>query len=235
MFVLFLTSSAKGQDFLPETPQFNTFKIIHEQEQGTAFLIHHKGVNYYVTARHLFGAKVNKEQVVIDIQNNLKTKRIEGILLLHDNPEIDIAVIKPTNKETYKDAISLETIKVSLGDRGFFLGFPMGIHSIDLGGINNGFPIPLVKSAGLSGVQSINGVYRILLDGHNNPGFSGGPILFKNRFALSDTKYYLTGVITAYINQTDSIETPAGKIGYNGNSGIIVAFGAKHIFEIIGE
>ena len=58
----------------------------------------------------------------------------------------------------------------------------------------------------------MNDIYVLLLDGHNNPGFSGGPVLFKDRLKSGDNKYHLIGVISAYVNQKKRNEYPIWKI-----------------------
>lgn len=56
----------------------------------------------------------------------------------------------------------------------FFLGYPFGL-SFDIGAAGWGHPLPLVKRATLSAFKLDEGL--LLLDGHNNPGFSGGPVV----------------------------------------------------------
>ena len=57
----------------------------------------------------------------------------------------------------------------------YFLGFPYDLTN-DGGTINRNFPIPLIKKGILSAIQ-VGEVKTLLLDGHNNPGFSGGPVV----------------------------------------------------------
>lgn len=54
-----------------------------------------------------------------------------------------------------------------------FLGFPLG----NLGTVFLGIKFPLVKKAVVSGWVKHNGIELLLLDGHNNLGFSGGPVV----------------------------------------------------------
>jgi hypothetical protein len=46
------------------------------------------------------------------------------------------------------------------------------------------FSVPLIKKAIISATVHEHGATVLLLDGHNNPGFSGGPIVYRdlNRF-----------------------------------------------------
>ena len=58
----------------------------------------------------------------------------------------------------------------------YFLGFPYGLHG-DMSALSNDLPFPFVKK-GIISLFHNDGVNRIYLDGHNNPGFSGGPVVF---------------------------------------------------------
>ena len=60
-----------------------------------------------------------------------------------------------------------------LGQSSLMVGFPSGLPYAHYE-INNGFPIPFIKSATLSGSNFANDTVVHYWDGHNNPGFSGG-------------------------------------------------------------
>jgi hypothetical protein len=109
------------------------------------------------------------------------------------------------------------------------LGFPFGLNTKD----NSGFPYPLIKKATFSGSAIENGIHIMLLDGHNNPGFSGGPVIFIDRYTTSKNKWFISGVISAYVNQKNQMITPFGTMNYDENAGVIIVIGAKHIISII--
>ena len=119
-------------------------------------------------------------------------------------------MIKPEWLDYVESAISLKDITALLGDEGFFMGFPYGLSTSDRGNTNAGFPLPLLKKAVFSGNSLMNDIYVLLLDGHNNPGFSGGPVLFKDRLKSGDNKYHLIGVISAYVNQKNEMTVILG-------------------------
>src|SRR5690606_9911509 len=106
------------------------------------------------------------------------------------------------------------------GDNGIFLGYPYGFRTNDKSNLNLGFPFPLIKRANFSGLTTENDVVTLWLDGHNNPGFSGGPIFFKRRVDPTDQNWYLAGVISAYISQLNKLITPLGELQYAENSGL---------------
>lgn len=222
-----------GQDYLSSRELANTFKIKFDKHSGTTFLIDFNNENYYVTARHLFPKQKANDTVEIELVHNSISKTIKGILLFHKKAQIDIAVIKPINKAPLIKAFSLENRPMTIGDNGFFLGYPLDLHTIGANDINNGFPLALVKRANLSGTRVMDDIVVHLLDGHNNPGFSGGPIVFKDRTKPSDHIWYLAGVVVAYYNQNKQTNFGSSILNYDENSGIIVSYGTRHIIEIV--
>lgn len=189
---------------------------------------------YLITAKHVLGDVKNKQLIDFSIIHTKTVYNLKGSVLLHSNQAIDIALI---SFDDSAKGIPLEPEHPTFGDQGFFLGFPLGLKTFSDRdtGFGRGFPIPLIKKCTFSGVISEDGVTTYFLDGHNNPGFSGGPVLFKNRNKLGDTDFHLLGVISAYINQRNQVVTPSGTVDYAENSGIIIVYAASHISEILTQ
>ncbi|MCF6348335.1 MAG: serine protease [Flavobacteriaceae bacterium] len=160
-------------------------------------------------------------------------KDFSGTVLLHTNSKIDIALIKSDIKIT-PNHFELSDNGSLLGEDGYFLGFPFGLK-MDNTSLNSGFPLPFVKKASISAIIDKDGISLQFLDGHNNPGFSGGPVVFKNRTGKSNYKWTIIGVISSYLNDSKELATPTGKIMYKENSGIILSYGSKHILEILEQ
>ena len=80
------------------------------------------------------------------------------------------------------------------GQDAYFLGFPYGLKS-EYEDFNNNFPVPFVKKAIVSSLDTDKDCNRqiIFLDGHNNPGFSGGPVVFTE---LRKNVYKVVSVIS---------------------------------------
>ena len=219
-------------DFLPVNYIQKTFQFVYNDEQATSFLIEYKKENYFVTAKHIF--KKNEETAIFKIKQNnglFNGVYLSGKVYYDKNPNVDIAVIKP-NSFKYIAALSVDTSTIIMGDSGYFLGFPYGLSSSDKKLINDGFPIPLVKKAVFSGSYSFNGLLTIYLDGHNNPGFSGGPIIFKDR-REPNSNFHIIGVISGYYPQSNKLKSINGDVEYFENSGIILGVGSKHIIDIL--
>ncbi len=231
LFIVILPIYGYGQDFFGMSTYSRIYNINYEKSSGTTFLIEKDSSNYFVTAKHLFKTKKYGDIVTVRIYQDNEWKYLTGKLLFHKNPNIDIALIEPDDWK-FVDGISLDSPMPIPGDEGFFFGFPFGIRDTLNRKINYGFPLPLVKKAVLSGSLG-SGI--ILLDGHNNPGFSGGPVYFKNRLERDDYKWYLQGVISSYVNDSKLITIGDETIKFNENSGIIIAYTTQKIIEILAE
>jgi hypothetical protein len=118
-----------------------------------------------------------------------------------------------------------------IGQDAYFLGFPFGLYT-EIGEINNHFPIPIVKKAIFSG--KLGGVDSevILLDGINNSGFSGGPVVYRSP---KDNLFRIAAVVSAW-NAHEAPVYLEKKTLYHvhENTGIIISYGIKHELDIIG-
>ena len=111
-----------------------------------------------------------------------------------------------------------------------FLGFPYGMGS-EMGDLNRDFPIPLVKQGIMSGVDPEK---NLLLDGHNNPGFSGGPVVCQSE---QGNNLAVIGIISGYHNEPKSIYLEENKtpLQYYDNTGIVIAVPISHVLDLIGQ
>ena len=89
-----------------------------------------------------------------------------------------------------------------------------------------------IKKATYSGFYyTAEKVAMILLDGNNNPGFSGSPVIF---YDYSDNKYKITAIIAGYYFQENKIiGDSANKLTYPENSGIIQCYAIEDAIEIL--
>jgi hypothetical protein len=121
---------------------------------------------------------------------------------------------------------------LALGEDLYFLGFPYGIV-MDFAQLNNGYPLPLCKRACVSALGgTMPNFPDMLLDGHNNPGFSGGPVIYSRS---GPTGFMVAGVITAFMAMREPVHaqgTPT-PFTYNYNTGIIHAYSIEHAVNMI--
>lgn len=113
----------------------------------------------------------------------------------------------------------------------YFLGFPFGRY-VDVGEMHNRFPLPFIKRAVVSAlnVGKENPVY---LDGHNNRGFSGGPVAFQH-FKTKEWRVGLT--MSAYATTEEPLLTtkgPSPTFKVEQNTGLIVAHHARCATDVI--
>jgi len=112
----------------------------------------------------------------------------------------------------------LEHKGLAWGQDVFFLGYPSG----DMWG-----SVAFIKKAIVSAEEGI----EIFLDGHNNGGFSGGPIIYQDQTS-GDMK--IAGVITNYLIETILVEHTDHKI-LNANVGIVVGHSINEAVKLIRE
>jgi hypothetical protein len=131
---------------------------------------------------------------------------------------------------------------LTLGQQVYFLGYPYGLSTAGSAPLPPGFgEIPFVKSGIISAIDSRNpGATILYLDGQNNPGFSGGPIVF---WHAESAMFRVAGVVGGYRNEAlpvlkrKDLSKPQAS-AYNdlytrANSGIVVGYDIGHIVAAI--
>ena len=211
-----------------------TFRIKNiKEETGTCFTIDVDNRQYIVTARHIVEGLVG--QSIVSIRYEEEWKGLQVTLVGHGKGAVDISVLAA---EHWK-SVTLPLPPISgeapmfLGQDVYFLGFPHGLES-NVGALNSNFPLPLVKKGIVSRVPSSQ--ETMLLDGHNNPGFSGGPVVFRPPQRGND--FCVAGVVSGYRFTVEPVYENQGKeqIGYyESNTGIILAYNINHALELIRQ
>lgn len=201
------------------------FRIRYGASEGTGFAIDVDGREYLVTAKHEVAGMSGEDR--IDVFSNGMWREFPVTLVGHADGEVDVSVIAG-NRTLAPLSLPLEPTRDGLtyGQDVYFLGFPYGfLGSYMLG--DNGFPLPFVKRATLSLFDG----RMLFLDGHNNPGFSGGPVVFTAR---GDNAFRVAAVISGYRAIAEPVYEGGLETGltYNHNTGIIVTHGIDSAVEI---
>lgn len=206
------------------------FHLKYGQGTGTCFAIDFDGRQYLVTAKHVISGLNDYDPV--EIYFNGSWEKI-GVRLVGHHPTADISVFCiDTLLAQYKMEPSSNGI--TYGQDTFFLGFPYRLQDENSSQINRNFPIPLVKKATLSCITRDNTGCYFLLDGINNPGFSGGPVVFTEpnnrdfKVAAVISGYRFAEEPTYHQNQ----ETP---ISVRANTGIIIAYDIGNAIDLIKQ
>ena len=233
ILILILANSLNAQNMITRNILQDVFHIKFKGKTGTSFLVSIENKGYLVTAKHLFHDTLKSNSpVVIEISQNNNWIKINSNLLIHENKSIDIAVLDIHSNNIKELNFDIGNKNYFLSQECFFLGYPFGLRMEDTNRNNRGFPVPFVKKGIISSfITDTLGTTRIFLDGHNNSGFSGGPVVIINND--NKQKMRIIGVVSAYLNEKKTIKTPIGDFVNNENSGIVLAYSFDHVFEII--
>ena len=204
-------------------------RVVCGTSSGTGFVLDHKRDQYVVTARHVVESNAPVEVL-------LRGKPVSVMLtaLAPSLSDADVAVFR-LNRPITPPGLPLAADMAGMvyGQDAYFLGFPLGM-TFDL---EDGY-FPLVKRCTISGMnQKHQGRKILLLDGWNNPGFSGAPVVFRPPTAAgAGEPMRVAGIVTAYAQQAESV-TIGGCIVAEAqvllNSGIIIAEQITRATEII--
>jgi len=199
---------------------------------GTCFTLDFEGRQYLVTAKHVVKGISGSDRIEVFYANDWHTLAVT--LVGEARNEADITVL--TTDLQLSPAHPLPP--VSLGDfflsqDVYFVGFPYGLFT-EVGDTNRNFPLPFVKKGIVSSwFTDEHGVKQFFLDGHNNPGFSGGPVVLPRFGTYEDFK--VMAVVSAYRFENLPIyagDTPTA-LAYRHNTGIVVAYDIKHATDVI--
>ena len=225
-----------------------TFNLYGDKLTGTCFMVTKNENQYFVTAAHLFESSHRSgDEVAIQmvVQNVLQPYHAR--IYFHSDRKVDVAVLKLSEQITqyaeipdelmYKDTIqkifqgngiSTDSLWVAIGMEVYFLGFPLG----NLGTEVFGMKVPLLKQAIISGWVNHNGIDLLLLDGHNNLGFSGGPVI---AFDQDSKQMRMIAVISGYLPEPVNFRQKNDLVSVEENSGIIVCYYGRYVADIFKQ
>ena len=235
LLLVALLAGAQAQDGVPIEMLDRTLLIRHDDIVGTAFEIerHHK--KYLVTARHVV-AGLPETNAALQVMRYDKWTDYRTIrTLFPKSPSVDIAVFETgeaADTPYYVAPADKGIGGATFGQNVWFLGFPYGIGT-HIPSASGGVFYPFIKHGILSAIDSSDPNANItFIDGHNNPGFSGGPVLYVD---LSDHKYKILAVVSSY--RFEATQTAIdGKIVDSpllANSGIIQSYSIRYALDAI--
>lgn len=213
-----------------------TYRVQVHGSVGTMFALEVGSQQYLITARHV--VKGLNGVCEIEWEDGWQAMPVE--LVGHGDGPIDISVLSTQHhlpESLYPKWKSPEIDSdLKLGQDVRFYGFPFG-WSTTRGGRT--VPIPLVKAgivSGFFGQTSFGPRSSFLVDGHNNPGFSGGPLV-----SIRDGQYRVAGVVSGYLPYDEDVVASASdeattQLGFvKQNSGIMLAWNIQHAVDIIAD
>ena len=213
----------------------------YQNISGTCFTIDVDGKQYLITAQHVIKGISTAARIHI-YQDGWKPFDVTLVGKCGDDNDlteignfgesIDIAVLA-LEHPLFQQTFPLEPTPtgVCYGQDAYFLGFPSYLnYKLRM---DNGFPIPFVRKAVISYmVPNDNelGLKRFYLDGHNNPGFSGGPVIFRDVNNPLDFEYRVAAVISGFVRSDEPVyeefdgkQRTVHKTSWQYNTGIVVA------------
>lgn len=204
------------------------FRLRYGDSVGTAFTLDVDGREYLVTARHVVSKMPNGEDVTVALFGNRQWVPLSARLVGHSAGDIDISVLALPDRLTPPNLpIEVNAAGVFYGQEVFFLGFPYDFLG-DFAFTERGYPLAFVKRATLSCMAR----ELYYLDGHNNPGFSGGPVVYGEPPSWPTR---VAGVISGYMSAPEPIFEGDASTGltYRYNTGIVVAYKIDHALALI--
>jgi S1-C subfamily serine protease len=196
--------------------------------QGSAFTVERSDRQYLITARHMVRG-LPAQNASIEISVHGAWKKFDGDVVLPREEDVDIAAFTLSQDLTHR--IDMELGKsITLGESGFFFGYPHGWHTDFEGGY-----VAFVKRLSLSGLSHPVGHSPFwYLDGFNNPGFSGGPVAF---YDYIKGHWAIVAVISGFQPEAAKKRVGAAYVDTETivNSGVIVAYPIEPILDALDK
>lgn len=224
-----------AQDAVPTEILQRTLFIKVGDEGGTAFKVDRNGKLYLVTARHMVaGLPISGATIQIWQSDKwVDYKTVKTLFPVSD--DVDIAVLETDEKVSQPFQIQMAPRNsggVTFGQQVWFLGYPYGLGSHLIGPQQGSWAeFPFIKRGTMSAIDSSNPNAIVLyIDGFNNPGFSGGPIVY---WDFSGRVYEVLGVVKGYREDTAKVMVNGKRVdtAILVNSGILVGYSILHAID----
>ncbi|MCA0393175.1 MAG: serine protease [Proteobacteria bacterium] len=204
-----------------------TFCIAHNESTGTGFTIDVESRQYLVTARHVIDGLTPESS--LGVMRNGAWQSVDVGDVWHSPSGADLALLSLKNQlsPSHEVLVVGDSASYFLSQQIYFLGFPYGLHT-EAAQINDGYPVPFVKTGIVASFSSLSGGSQLFYcDGHNNPGFSGGPIVTVS----PRQQVTVIGVISGYRFNEEPVLLNGVDTGlnYRSNTGLVIGYGSKEL------
>lgn len=205
------------------------FQIFHNEKLATAYTIEKGDRQYLVSASHTFDGSPDVTSLLIYRRDNWVRVPVT-VVFNADSRSADTIVFLLDEDISPRHPMSLNPAGLIIGTWAYFLGYPRGMRTSDRG-INRGYPLPFVKAALVSATDfERHGFNTLFLDGHNNKGFSGGPVVWAPPNKPSDVR--IVGTISGYVVEHPIHGTTKEELSqHETNAGIIEAYWVRDLLE----
>ena len=224
---------------IPTNVLTSTFHIRWKNSTGTAFALDYIGRHYLVTAKHVVEGIASGD--VIQIRQSQKWRDVTIDLVGIGADHVDVAVLSYPTLLGQTHSLESSAEGRGLGQQVYFAGFPFGWQWEAFPFLVESPPTPFVKSGVLSGAFQNHDL--LVIDGHGNAGFSGGPVVLNPR-DQDPSVFRVAGVVSfcptptlePIVNENcDPILDHNNKpIGYiQENPGFLVATSIRFVTDLI--
>lgn len=178
----------------------NTFNRVKKIAVGpataTAFTMEVDGRQYLVTAKHVIAALKGDEGSIEIFSAPGKSLKLKVKILRCADP-VDIAVLVPDHQLTVAFPLSPVEGSIVFSQDVFFIGFPYGDDALST--VMEETAVGFVRKATFSAQERRDGWILYYLDGINNAGFSGSPVVFQD-YSKPGNPWEIMAVVSGYRN-----------------------------------
>lgn len=241
LLALYIASSLAQAQVPTSNVIYRVLRIKTPAATGSAFTIEVDDKQYLITARHLLKGFGSEGDIDLWIEGRWSRTRARAIYPAKEI--VDIAALDLGRPVTVTFPLEPSAGGLTLGQQVYFLGYPYGLGTPGSSvTAPPGFgEIPFLKSGIISAMDGRDPEAGLLyIDGHNNQGFSGGPIVF---WHSESRRFRVAGVVRGYRNEAlpvlkkknlDDPGAPAHNDLYTrANSGIVIGYDIRHIVDAI--
>ena len=216
----------------PTTNVLGRTFFIKNAQYGSGVVVDYKGNLYLLTASHLLTDPYDGQ---LKMEVAQKWGDFFSHRLIARSKTTDVAILELkyhglVHNVFSKIPLPLKSDGVCMGQHVHFLGFPLKMAEYVKYNSFENRPYPITKGAILSLIS--NG--ELILDGMNNVGFSGGPIVFYH-----DGRHNVCGIVTRYKEEMRDVQMSNEeweeelKAIYHENTGIMYGCDAVVIKRMI--
>lgn len=152
------------------------YLVNFENQISTCFVLFYEGRSFFVGAKHALLNLKNGDNLHFSRNNQWEPLKITECIADDNGNDVTIFTSKIFSHQV--GSVPINRAPMVPGSTVIYLGFPHGLAGTFPKQLD--FPTPLAKVAYISGRVEVNGISIPILDGINNPGFSGGPIYCNN-------------------------------------------------------
>ncbi|MFW5878080.1 MAG: S1 family peptidase, partial [bacterium] len=177
----------------------NVFPIKNGKKTGTCFKINHGTKQYFITAKHIID-NINDGDCLEFLFSGIHTKA--NVKIIGHHPRADVSAFT-IDHDIGLSGLEYYTNKIEPGQEAYFMGFPTRAGRRKNNKVTGKYPHVQIKKATISKIIHSDTDNYLLLNGKNNPGFSGGPVLIKDP---SGKKFKVTAIVSGSKRSKESVQ-----------------------------